>query len=127
MDNSMHHKKQKNMIQLLFLFVYSIMLINQGCSLYHDSYDAEGYVVDSRTRIGIEAATVTLSSGEQRNIAATTNTNASGYFKMHLNLGFDSSSAGILIIDKIGYKRHSKSMVGFSSSVEDSFFLEPGN
>ena len=109
-------------LQLLIL-----LFIIQGCSLYHDTYDAEGYVVDAKTRIGIEGASVTLSSGEQKTIQATGTTNSYGFFNLHINLGFDSSSAGILLIDKLGYKNLSKTILGFSSSINDTFELEPSN
>jgi hypothetical protein len=121
------NRKSGAIIEKVYILVLITILMNQHCSLYHDSYDAEGYVVDSRTKIGIEGASVILSSGEQRNIEATTNTNSSGYFKLHINLGFDSSSAGILMIDKSGYKGFSKTIIGFSSSIDDSFALDPNN
>lgn len=103
------------------------MFVFTNCSLYHDSFEAEGYVVDSKTHIGIKDAYVTLFSAEQNDVESETVTNASGYFKIAVVIPFDSSNAAILKINKDGYKSFSESITGFSSSLKDTFVLEPDN
>jgi len=121
------NNKWANVIKKIGMLSFILLFFIPGCSFYHDSYDAEGHVVDSRTQIGLEGATVTLSSGDQQYIQATTTTNSTGYFNLHINLGLDSSSSGLLVIDKIGYIIYSKVIFGFSGSLSDTFALEPRN
>ncbi len=109
-------------VVILSLFIITI----PTCTLYHDEYYTEGYVADAITKKGIDKAVITLTSGTDQIAEDSTYSDSKGYFKLGINLAAgDSSYAGVLTIEKQGYKIYSKKLFGFSGSITDSFYVDP--